>query len=205
MLTGLDVSSYQGEITWHEVKAAGYAFSFIKATEGSGHMDALFPQNWERAKAVGMIRGAYHFWHPQKDSAAQASFFLKTVKEHGYGAGDLPLVIDVELRTAITKGILTTRLRKLRDAIEEEIGVSPIIYTSPYFWDDFMTHSEDFGRCPLWVSHYMNHTQPDLPCDWKHWTWWQWTFFAHVPGINGNTEADRFNGTMADLEALCLK
>ncbi len=32
---GIDVSSYQGNVNWSQVKANGISFAFIKATEGT--------------------------------------------------------------------------------------------------------------------------------------------------------------------------
>ena len=36
---GVDVSSYQGDIDWQLLESQGVRFAFIKATEGSGHVD----------------------------------------------------------------------------------------------------------------------------------------------------------------------
>jgi lysozyme len=39
---GIDVSKYQHDIDWLEVKKAGTRFAFIKATEGGDHLDVNF-------------------------------------------------------------------------------------------------------------------------------------------------------------------
>ena len=36
---GVDVSHYQGDIDWKKLESQGVMFAFIKATEGSGHVD----------------------------------------------------------------------------------------------------------------------------------------------------------------------
>src|SRR5690554_2762523 len=48
---GTDVSKYQGEIQWHELKRSGISFAFIKATEGGDRVDDFFHRNWQGAKA----------------------------------------------------------------------------------------------------------------------------------------------------------
>src|SRR5581483_7236413 len=58
---GIDVSHYQGTINWTSVKNSGVSFAFIKATEGLTIKDQDFDANWAGAKAVGIVRGAYHF------------------------------------------------------------------------------------------------------------------------------------------------
>lgn len=63
---GIDVSRYQHNIDWQEVKAmqvnnVEINFAFIKATEGIGNTDRFFKRNWRKAQDADMIRGAYHF------------------------------------------------------------------------------------------------------------------------------------------------
>ena len=38
-LQGVDVSHFQGNIDWEVLKDQGISFAYIKATEGSGHVD----------------------------------------------------------------------------------------------------------------------------------------------------------------------
>ena len=44
---GIDVSRYQGEINWQEFASQNISFAFIKATEGSNHVDKCFADNWQ--------------------------------------------------------------------------------------------------------------------------------------------------------------
>jgi hypothetical protein len=48
---GIDVSKWQGDIDWNEVRRAGVAFAFIKATEGGDHNDSRFQRNTGAAPA----------------------------------------------------------------------------------------------------------------------------------------------------------
>ena len=43
---GVDVSHYQGEIDWKVLGRQDIDFAYIKATEGSSHVDEKFSQNW---------------------------------------------------------------------------------------------------------------------------------------------------------------
>ena len=45
---GTDVSKYQTSVDWHEAKASGISFAFIKATEGGDRVDDNFSENWQR-------------------------------------------------------------------------------------------------------------------------------------------------------------
>ncbi|MCS6834097.1 MAG: glycoside hydrolase, partial [Flammeovirgaceae bacterium] len=96
---GIDVSHHQGMIRWEEL--ANYeesdkkvGFVFMKATEGTQIIDAMFEKNWTSAKRMGIFRGAYHFYRPEEPADKQAMFFLKNVRLE---KGDLPAVVDVEI------------------------------------------------------------------------------------------------------------
>src|SRR3569833_1765340 len=66
-LLGIDVSSYQGYITWNRVYGDGVRFAIAKATEGTSWTDADFAGNMSRGKTQGLKMGAYHFCHPEAD------------------------------------------------------------------------------------------------------------------------------------------
>ena len=93
---GVDVSHWQGTISWSKVKAAGMQFAFMKATESTTYTDSQLATNWAGVQAVGMYRGAYHFARPKVGTApAQARYFVSRVGSF-QGAGTLPPVLDLE-------------------------------------------------------------------------------------------------------------
>ena len=51
---GVDVSHYQGEIDWVVLGQQDIDFAYIKATEGSFHIDEKFSQNWSGAALSGL-------------------------------------------------------------------------------------------------------------------------------------------------------
>ncbi|KAK7680196.1 hypothetical protein QCA50_016705 [Cerrena zonata] len=94
---GIDVSHFQGAVNFEAAKANGISFAYIKATEGTTFIDPEFNTNYVAAANAGLIRGAYHFAHPDVSSgAAQANFFLA----HGGGWSSdgitLPGTLDIE-------------------------------------------------------------------------------------------------------------
>src|SRR6478672_13057150 len=75
-LLGVDVSSYQGYITWSSVKGDGVAFAFARATEGTASVDSDFSGNNSRGKSAGLQMGAYHFAYPAEGCpSVQANHF----------------------------------------------------------------------------------------------------------------------------------
>jgi len=196
---GIDVSSYQPSCNWQQVAASGNKFAIIKSSEGLTVHDRTFKDHWAGAKAAGIIRAPYHFFHPAQDPVQQANSMLSVVQlEHG----DLPCVVDVEwadgLKVLGQHGA-DAALQMLK-ILEAKTGVVPMLYTAASFFTG-MNNMGDFSRYPLWVANY-GVTCPTIPAAWSNWTMWQYTDHEAVPGI-GKIDASLFNGSMADLVKLC--
>ena len=69
---GVDVSTYQLEIDWKGLESEGIDFAFIKATEGTTHVDDRFAYNWKEARKTDMRVGAYHFLSYETAGETQA-------------------------------------------------------------------------------------------------------------------------------------
>ncbi|KAF3995895.1 glycoside hydrolase family 25 protein [Glaciimonas immobilis] len=150
-LNGIDVSHYQGLIDWSIVKSNSIGFAFAKATQGSNIVDPCFSTNWANMKAVGLLRGAYHFFDSSCDSHAQAQNFLTTVGS--LDAEDLPPVLDIEeFLGAYGNTDLPTNVQTWLDVVEQGLGRKPMIYTGTSFWNQYMNNQ--FGDYPLWIAEY---------------------------------------------------
>src|SRR5262245_2770430 len=97
-LAGIDVSHWAGPINWAQVKASGRTFGIVKATEWTTFVDSEFAASWAGMKAQGVVRSAYHFFHPNLDPIAQANHFLQVVGP--LEVGDLPPTLDVSVADA---------------------------------------------------------------------------------------------------------
>ena len=67
--TGIDVSTWQGYITWPSV-AQNNHFAIIRAGYGIGHTDDYFETNYANAKAAGVKVGAYWYSYASSESDA---------------------------------------------------------------------------------------------------------------------------------------
>jgi GH25 family lysozyme M1 (1,4-beta-N-acetylmuramidase) len=200
---GIDVSRWQHNpsINWAKVKADGVTFAFIKATEGSFYTNSYYDADRAATKRVGIYRGAYHFARPSKGSAArQARYFVARAGRH-QGVGDLPPVLDLEARGRLGVRGLRTWTRTWLETVQNLTGRTPIIYTSPSFWEDNLGNSRAFASYPLWIAHY-GVSQPRVPGGWDRWTFWQRRNTGRVNGISGPVDINRFNGTAAQLARL---
>ena len=76
---GADISEYQADVDMPVLMEQGIEFIYIKATEGSGHVDSMFAQNWENAQECGLAAGAYHFFSFDSPGEMQAENYINTV------------------------------------------------------------------------------------------------------------------------------
>jgi len=198
-VNGIDVSYYQGTINWDRVAAAGVRFAIIRTGDGYFE-DPQFERNWSEARRVGIYRGAYHYFRPDKSPEDQADIVVSKLGR--LGAGDLPPVIDLENESLYSGYTLSQKLDKVRrfiNRVESGTGRQVMIYTGKYFWQDAFNSSNAFVDHPLWIPQY-GPTCPDLPTPWTDWLFFQTSDRGTVPGISGNVDLDLFNGDMADLE-----
>lgn len=196
---GIDVSHYQGTVDWNEVRQSGHAFAFAKATQGLTVTDPEFTANWSGMQSAGILRGAYHFYEPGDDPTQQADFFLSVAQIE---PGDLPPVLDIEATGGQSAQTIIQGIQTWLETVEKGAGVTPILYTSPGFWNGLGTTA--FGHYPLWVAQY-GVTAPKLPSGWSRWTFWQSSQTGTVSGVNGSVDLDVFDGTLQQLQALTRK
>ena len=202
---GIDVSTWNGAIKWGKVAAAGYAFVFGKATEGTSYNDTTYTTNRNGSETAGLVFGAYHFARPVGSTMAgattsaisQANHFLAVAAPQ---PGELPPVLDLEVTGQLPKSRLLAWTLAWLDQIYARTGVEPFLYTSPNFWRLNLGNSTAaaVGGTPLWIAHWTSATQPLVPAqNWNGngWTFWQWTNCVPVPGIKHCSDGDRMNGT----------
>jgi lysozyme len=194
-LAGIDVSHFQGEVDWRAVAAAGMRFAFIKATEGLEDVDPRFAQNWQGSRAAGLLRGAYHFLHPNLDAKQQAAHFLSVVT---LDDDALPPALDVEVTNGEGPAALTACIETWLQTVEAALGCKPVVYTDPWFWRDNVGASLD--SYPLWLACYA--AQPEVPASWQTWTFWQHSQSGRVDGIAGPVDLDSCQLSLDQLRRL---
>ena len=201
---GVDVSHWQGAISWPQVVSADISFAFMKATEGTTIADLTYPVNRSGAASVGIRSGAYHFARPSgsgepaivADAIAEADYFLSVAQPQ---PGDLPPVLDLETRGGLDSTSLLTWASAWLEEVYERTGVRALVYTSPNFWKQSLadTGTVALNGYPLWVAHWTSGAAPLVPAaNWGNngWTFWQWSSTWRVAGIPTAVDGDRFRG-----------
>lgn len=199
---GIDVSHHQGRIDWEALRHAEagsrpLSFVFIKATEGEALVDPNFSTNFYQAREHGMLRGAYHFYVPGVPIARQIALFTRTVPLE---TGDLPPVLDIERTGSLSPEQLRSDVLCFLRAMEQRYGVRPILYTYYKFRRDYL-NTPPFERYPYWIAHYY---VDEVDANYR-WKFWQHTDRGRLSGIRGYVDLNVYNGSLYDLQQLCLK
>lgn len=196
---GLDCSHYDASIDFNQVKAAGYEFCWAKATEGAASVDARYAQNAQKARAAGILFGAYHFFRPAQDPIVQAKHFLDVAQLQ---KGDLLPMFDWEVSVGRNDKIAA---KQFLDHVEATIGKKMVIYGGPYFLDVFAL-TQDFAAYPLNIAHYTSSSSgPLIPKPWKACSFQQYTDRGSVPGIPADGEdMDLWNGSLENLKKMVV-
>ena len=193
---GIDLSHHQGSIDWEKLSVQKPHFMFLKATEGTTHIDTKYHQVKRMARRHSIITGSYHFFNFNKDGRTQAHFFCLVAD---IGKGELPPVLDLETNglNMPSKEIVSVEIAEFIETVEAKTGVKPIIYCNKRFYNTYLKN--DLMRdCKLWICDYKR--EPDLD-----WNFWQKTDKHKLPGIKGFVDLNFFNGPREELLELVIK
>ncbi len=201
---GLDVSGYQGNVDWSSVAANGAKFVYLKATEGTDYTNPYFAQQYDGSYQAGIIRGSYHFAHPDASSGAtQADYFI----DNGGGwSGDgktLPGALDIEWNPSgdacynMAGAPMVDWILSFGNEYHAREGVWPVIYTATSWWSECTGNQGDFSSTnPLWLADY-NGSPGTMPYAWGFQTIWQFADSGTFPG-----DQDYFNGPYSGVQAI---
>lgn len=192
---GIDVSRYQGEIDWQQVRAAGIEFVFVRvgyrsAKDGSLNEDIRARENLRGAKEAGLKIGAYFFSQAvsAEEAREEAEFALSIVKDYEI---DLPLVYDweyvnEEARTSeMISETMMACIHSFCDVVEAA-GYEKMVYFNRDLARRLLA-MEELTEYKIWFAMYEDY--PDAPCKPDY---WQYTNEGSVPGIEGNVDINLF-------------
>jgi len=202
---GIDVSHYQGSITWTSVKSAGISFAYIKATEGTTYKDPNFNANYLHAYNAKVIRGAYHFARPDlSGGAAQATYFATHGGAWSADNLTLPGMLDLEGGCySKSTSAMRTWITNFYNTYKSKTGRDVVLYTSPSWWNTCTgSWTGMSAKSPLFVADWTTASSPTIPAGFPYYTFWQYTDSGSVSGISGAVDRDRFSASSARLLAL---
>ncbi|HXD92644.1 MAG TPA: GH25 family lysozyme [Bacteroidia bacterium] len=203
-ILGVDVYSGNSTINWAQVKAAGYAFAYAKATEGVGYTDSEYLNYAVAGVNAGLKMGAYHFiradLNPTRAGAiSEANYFLSVAQPYITNC-ELPPALDVEgsyLQSNFTSDSLTTWIQNWMTTVQNATGIAPVIYISA---TNAAYINSSLNTYKLWID-YLSGSPTTTPTNtgvFPTWTINQYSWTGTVPGIAGSqTDMNVFHGNMA--------
>jgi lysozyme len=142
----VDISNWQRGIDIGAV-LAGVDVLIVKATEGTGYVDACCDGWVQAALTAGKPFGFYHFFRGR--GAAEADFFH--AKCLGYFGRGVP-ILDVE-----TSQCTQAEVQAFVERVHELTGVWCVVYTSAGFVGKYLNGFVK-ARCGLWCAGYPTRT-----------------------------------------------
>ena len=188
---GVDVSAFQGDIDWQQVKDSGIRFAMLRLgyrgyESGKLVEDEYIQQNLEKTSEVGMPIGAYFFSQALtiKEVDEEIAFMLKVLGDYEL---HMPIVLDWEIptetaRTAKMDARTLTALQEYFCKTMVEKGFTPMVYFN-WHQSNTLLYLNELEAYPFWLALYSSRmTYP------YHVEMWQYTASGRVPGIRGDVD-----------------
>ena len=190
---GIDVSKYQSNIDWEQVKTAGVKFVIIRIGYrgyGSGALvlDPMFEQHFTNARNAGLKVGVYFFSQAVNENEAREEAQGCAYVLNGRKL-DYPIYFDTEAsggKNGRADGLGVEDRTKCAIAFCEEVkaqGYQPGVYAST-LWFRKRIDLNRLKSYSIWNAHY-NVAGSPIACD-----MWQGTCTARIPGYGGQIDVN---------------
>ncbi len=191
-IEGIDVSHWEGDINFREVKDAGIRFVYIKATEGDAYIDPDYERNYREARKVRMKIGFYHYVTARtaEEAKNEARHFADVIRGKRYQGRP---VMDFESFGSLTRERINEISLAFLQELRELTGNGVAIYSDANNASN--TFDARLSVYPLWIAQY-GVTHPDMQNHWSKWSGWQYTDNGRVNGIRGGVDRDYFTEDM---------
>jgi GH25 family lysozyme M1 (1,4-beta-N-acetylmuramidase) len=194
----LDLSHHNVVTNLQTVKSAGIWGIIHKATEGTSYIDSKYAGRKSGFLELGLLWGAYHFFHPG-NVKAQLDFFLRVA-----GIDDHTLyALDWEVSSTGTPN--EADAQQFLQYLEAATGRKGVVYSGNVAKEQISGVNAYLGAHRLWLAQYSNN--PSTQASWKNNVWlWQYSDGVNgptphgCPGVTGEVDTNSWTGTQADLE-----
>lgn len=194
-ITGIDVSHWQKEIDWEQVKASGVEFAMIRLgyrgyEKGGLSMDSYAIANLDGAIAAGLDVGVYFFSQAltPEEAEEEAYFVLEQLEPYAEYITmpvvyDWEHVSDEEARSANMRDpdILTDCTLAFLQTVEAAGYRSMVYFNRTQSWK--YLNLEELKDYEFWLAAYTQRM--DFPYKIKM---WQYTNEGKVPGVTGDCD-----------------
>lgn len=192
---GIDISAWQGNIDWDQVKNCIEAI-IIRAGYGKNNIDQKWVPNAEAVRDSSLDVGAYWFSYAYTaDMAYMEGCYAANAVKNKFGDRQIPIAFDLEYDSvayAAKKGVKIGRAEATLFAIRfltavKEFGYRPMLYTNIDYIRNYFDLGVIHAAIPdllLWVACWGSE-----PKDYNM-AVWQYSSKGSVAGIIGNVDMD---------------
>lgn len=194
-IPGIDVSEYQGNIDWNQVKAAGIKYAYIRVgyrgySNGSFVLDKQFYNNLQGASSAGIDIGLYFYTQAisTDEAVEEANYVIDKIQ--GYTI-KYPIVIDTESANPnerirnLSKDSRTAIMKAFCDRVSQA-GYKGQIYASKCWFSEKL-NINDILNYDKWVAEYTDNASGRTSFAYPY-SVWQYTSKGSVAGISGNVD-----------------
>ena len=193
---GVDVSKYQKNIDWNQIKKAGVSFVIVRigyrgyGAAGTLVLDPMFEEHFTNVKNAGLKVGVYFFSQATTEAEAREEAFACAYVLNGRKL-DYPIFFDTEASGASNgsgraDGLGMEDRTKCAIAFCEEVkaqGYKPGVYAST-LWYRKRIDLNSLKKYTIWNAHYGVASSP-IDC-----ALWQGTCTARLPGYKGDMDVN---------------
>ena len=193
---GVDVSKYQKNIDWNQIKKAGVSFVIVRigyrgyGASGTLVLDPMFEEHFTNVKNAGLKVGVYFFSQATTEEEAKEEAFACAYVLNGRKL-DYPIFFDTEASGASNgsgraDGLGMEDRTKCAIAFCEEVkaqGYKPGVYAST-LWYRKRIDLNSLKKYTIWNAHYGVASSP-IDC-----ALWQGTCTARLPGYKGDMDVN---------------
>ena len=193
---GVDVSKYQKNIDWEQIKKAGVSFVIVRigyrgyGASGALVLDPMFEEHFTNVKNAGLKVGVYFFSQATTEEEAKEEAFACAYVLNGRKL-DYPIFFDTEASGASggsgrADGLGVADRTKCAVAFCEEVkanGYKPGVYASTLWYRNRVDLSS-LTKYTIWNAHYGVAGSP-IDC-----ALWQGTCTARLPGYKGDLDVN---------------
>ena len=171
---GIDISEYQGDVNFDELKNCDIKTVYIRAAAGD-YTDSEFDVTARNAE----------------EARRQAERFADLIRNKDYSCRP---AMDFEEFSGLSRREINEIGTAFMERLHELIYTKPMIYTDAFAADSIW--DENFAEYPLWAADYGAY-EPDITRVFTNgWSGFQFTDDGRVCGVDDAVDRDRFTDTV---------
>lgn len=186
---GVDVSTYNGELDWNAIKAAGIDFAIIRAGSSISGEDIRFETNYNAAREAGIYVGAYYY--VEVNSVEEILNEVEILKGLlGNKKFEYPIYLDIEkdsLGEALGRELVTEISVAFIEALQAD-GYFAALYTNNNWLENFYDRALVTEKYDIWYARYIPTENLDV-AEWDLEKYgptmcmWQYTAEGSIDGV----------------------